>query len=51
MHDKPIDITDFNDALLASLYSQVELLRNQLKEKDFLIQTLIIQDGGKTTKW
>ena len=47
--DNPIDITDFKDALLASLYSQVELLRNQLEEKDLLIRTLIVQGGGKTT--
>ena len=47
VHDKLIDITDFKDTLLASLYSQVQLLRNQLEEKDFLIQTLIIQDGEK----
>ena len=43
--DKTIDITDFKDALLASLYSQVE--RNQLEEKDLLIRTLIIQVGEK----
>ena len=42
---KPINSNDFKDALLASLYSQVELLRDQLKEKDLLIRTLIIRDG------
>ena len=35
-NEKPIDTNDFKDALLASLYSQVELLRNQLEEKDSL---------------
>ena len=30
---------------MASLYSQVEFLRNQLEEKDLLIRTLIIKDG------
>ena len=42
---KPINSNDFKDALLASLYSQVELLRDQLKEKDLLIRTLIRRDG------
>ena len=46
---KPINSNDFKDALLASLYSQVELLRDQLKEKDFLIRTLIITDGEMET--
>ena len=45
--DKPIDKTNYKDALLASLYNQVELLRNQLEEKDLLIRTLIIQDGER----
>ena len=44
-NEKPIDNTDFKDALLASLYSQVEFLRNQFEEKDLLIRTLIIRDG------
>ena len=43
--EKPIDITDYKDALLASLYSQVELLRTQITEKDLLIRALIIQNG------
>ena len=44
MHDKPIDITDFKDALLASLYCQVEIsvTGKELPETD-----LIIQDGEK----
>ena len=32
------DNLNYKDALLSSLYSQVELLRNQLKEKDILLQ-------------
>ena len=44
-NQKPIDNTDFKDAVLAALYSQVEFLRNQLEEKDLLIRTLITRDG------
>ena len=33
----------FKDALLASLYSQVEFLRNEIEEKTLLIRTLIIK--------
>ena len=42
---KPVDTNDFKDALLASLYSQVEFLRDQLHEKDLLIRTLIIKES------
>ena len=35
---------NFKDALLASLYSQVEFLRNEIEEKNLLIRTLIIKD-------
>ncbi len=42
---KLIDTTDFKDALLASLYAQVEFLRNQIEEKDLLIRTLIINEN------
>ena len=40
-----IDSTDFKDALLASLYTQVEFLKNQLEEKDLLIRTLIMKEN------
>ena len=43
--EKPIDINDFKDALLSSLYGQVEFLRSQLEEKDLLIKTIIIRDN------
>ena len=33
----------YKDALLASLYSQVEFLRNEIEEKNLLIRTLIIK--------
>ena len=32
----PMDSTDFKDTLLASLYIQVEFLKNQIEEKDLL---------------
>ena len=35
---------NYKDTLLASLYSQVELLRDELEEKNLLIRTLIIKD-------
>ena len=41
---------DFKDALLASLYGQVEFLRSQLEEKDLLIRTLIIRDNESYTR-
>ena len=40
----PINIENFKEALLCSLYSQVEFLKSQLEEKDLLIRTLIIRD-------
>ena len=43
-HDTPIDIGNFKNALLSSLYSQVEFLRSQLEEKDILIRTLLLRD-------
>ena len=39
---------DYKDALLASLYSQVEFLRNELVEQTFLIRTLTIKDANHT---
>ena len=36
---------NFKDALLASLYSQVDFLKNELEEKNLLIRTLIIQES------
>ena len=42
--EKTIDVNDYKDSLLASLYSQVEFLRNELNEKNLLIRTLIIRD-------
>ena len=39
-----MNINDYKDSLLASLYSQVEFLRNELNEKKLLIRTLIIRD-------
>ena len=35
----------YKDALLASLYSQVEFLRNELNEKHLLIRSLIIRES------
>ena len=40
-----IDTENFKDALLASLYSQVEFLGTQIEEKDLLIRTLIIKES------
>ena len=40
-----IDTENFKDALLASLYSQVEFLRTQIVEKDLLIRSLIIKES------
>ena len=34
--DKPFDTNNIKDALLASLYSQVEFLKSQLEENTFL---------------
>ena len=36
---------NYKDALLASLYSQIEFLRKELEEKNFLIRTLLIKEG------
>ena len=44
-NSSPLDTNDFKDALLASLYAQVEVLKNQLEEKDLLIRTLIMKDN------
>ena len=35
---------NYKEALLASLYSQVEFLRNELEEKNLLLRTLIIRN-------
>ena len=35
-NSSPIDTNDFKDALLASLYAQVEFLKNQLEEKGLI---------------
>ena len=43
--EPPINTEQFRDALLASLYSQVEFLRSQLEEKDFLIRSLLIKES------
>ena len=41
----PINVEDnYKDALLASLYTQVEFLKSQLIEKDILIKTLLIKE-------
>ena len=48
--DKPFDTNNIKDALLASLYSQVEFLKSQLEEKDLLIRTLIIKDNETHTQ-
>jgi hypothetical protein len=37
-------LDNYKDALLASLYSQVEFLRNEIEEKNLLIRKLIIND-------
>ena len=39
--NKAIDTNDFKDALLASLYSQVEFLKNELHERNIHIRTLL----------
>ena len=36
---------NFKDAMLASLYAQVDFLKNELEEKNLLIRTLIIQES------
>ena len=36
---------NFKDAMLASLYAQVDILKNELEEKNPLIRTLIIQES------
>ena len=43
--ESPIDTNDFKDALLASLYSQVEFLKSQIEEKDLLIRSLLIKEA------
>ena len=40
---------DYKDALLASLYSQVKFLKNELDEKKLLIRTLIINESDVYT--
>ena len=40
---------DYKDALLASLYSQVKFLKNELDEKNLLIRTLIIKESDVYT--
>ena len=42
VRENPIDSIGFKDSLLASLYSQVEFLRNELLEKNLLIRALVI---------
>ena len=45
-HENPLDTQeDFKNTLLASLYSQVEFLRNEIEEKNLLIRSLIIRDS------
>ena len=36
---------DFKDALLASLYSQVEFLRKEIEEKNLFIRTLLMREN------
>ena len=44
--EKTLDAaTNFKDALLATLYVQVEFLKTELEEKNLLIRTLIIKDS------
>ena len=44
-----IDVTEnFKDALMASLYSQVEFLKNEIEEKNLVIRTLLT--GNKETR-
>ena len=45
-----INSENFKDALLASLYTQVEFLKSQLLEKDVLIRTLIINESNSYGK-
>ena len=37
-------LNNYKDALLASLYSQMEFLKNEIEEKNLLIRKLIIND-------
>ena len=39
-----INIENYKDSLLASLYSQVNFLRQELEEKNLMIRTLLIKD-------
>ena len=44
-NDKIIDtVNSYKDSLLASLYSQVDFLRNQIEEKDLQIRSLLVND-------
>ena len=44
-HGVDININEnYKDALLASLYSQIEFLRKELEEKNFLKRPLIIRE-------
>ena len=47
MNDDPIlnSMDNYKDALLASLYSQVEFLRSEIEEKNLLIRSLIIKEN------
>ena len=40
----PISKDNYKDALLVSLYTQVEYLKTQISEKDLLIRTLLIKE-------
>ena len=43
-YSKSINMANFKHVLLASLYSQIEFLRNRINEKDLLIRTFIITE-------
>ena len=43
--DDKYDAIDYKDALLNSLYSQVEFLRNELSEKNILIKSLLLKES------
>ena len=48
VNEQPIDTSNYKDALLANLYTQIEFLKHQICEKDLLIRTLINKDVRKS---
>ena len=44
VNKQPIDTSNYKDALMANLYTQIEFLKHQICEKDLIIRTLINKD-------